>query len=149
MELSEFIVKAKVNTYANSGAEGELLGNDGSKELIFREEPWLYRDRYFGTHTFVGEEVISKDGKAAWVMNYYGQTLSDTIDPRKLYDFLQVALRQVTSDRPYRGPEEFTQNDLRYQNQSRGSVESFSGTETIQYQNTKVYELSYHGGLVR
>ena len=93
MQLNEFLVKAKVNTYANSGAGGEILGADGSKELIFEEKPWLYRDRYFGAHTFVGEEVVSKGGRVVWSMNYYGRTLSDVIDPRELYDFLQASLR--------------------------------------------------------
>ena len=149
MELSEFLVKAKVNTYANSGASGEILGIDGGKELKYEDGPWLYRDRYFGAHTFVGEEVVCKDGKAVWSMNYYGQTLSDAIDPRELYDFLQASLRQVDTERPFRGPEEFKQGDLLYQNQCRGTVESFSGTETIHEQNNKVYELIYHGGSVR
>lgn len=149
MELSEFLVKAKVNTYANSGANGEVLGDDGSKELTFRDENWQYRDRYFGAHTFVGEEVVSKDGKAIWSMNYYGQTLSGSVDPRKLYDFLQTALKQVTVEKPFRGPTELRQDDFFYQNQCRGTVESFSGTETIYYQNSKAYELIYHGGSVK
>jgi len=59
-ELCRFLVKAKINTYA-SAREGAIL-RDGSKELVFSEGKWLYRDRYFGFNPFIGEETVFYQG---------------------------------------------------------------------------------------
>ena len=47
-QLSKFLVKAKINTYASSGEGGEKTLSDGSKEFEFEEKELKYRDRYFG-----------------------------------------------------------------------------------------------------
>ena len=60
-ELCSFLVRAKIRTYA-SGREGVIVKNR-SKELIFEEEDFRYRDRYFGSNPFIGEEVVfEKEG---------------------------------------------------------------------------------------
>jgi len=63
-ELSKFLVKAKVNTYA-SDTKTTILG-DGSKELVFREGRLFYRDRYFGENPFIGEEMVFHEDKYIW-----------------------------------------------------------------------------------
>jgi hypothetical protein len=55
-ELSRFLAEAKAWTYA-SGKEGTVL-SDGSKELVFEEGKFRYRDRY------LGEEVVFFQGNA-------------------------------------------------------------------------------------
>jgi hypothetical protein len=62
-QLSKFLVKAKINTYASSGEGGEKLLSDGSKEFEFREKEFKYRDRYFGFNPFVGEEIVWQNEK--------------------------------------------------------------------------------------
>lgn len=57
-QLSKFLVKAKINTYASSGEGGERIFPDGSKE--FEEKEFKYRDRYFGFNPFIGEEIADK-----------------------------------------------------------------------------------------
>ena len=47
-QLSKFLVKAKINTYASSGEGGEKILPDGGKEFEFEEKEFKYRDRYFG-----------------------------------------------------------------------------------------------------
>ncbi|MBU4331496.1 hypothetical protein KKD20_00015 [Patescibacteria group bacterium] len=93
-QLSKFLVKAKISTYASSGEGGEKLLPDGSKEFEFREEELKYRDRYFGFNPFVGQEVIFQNGKIVWGMNYYGKVVSKIIPPKQAYRFLQEALKK-------------------------------------------------------
>jgi len=56
--FTKFIIKAKQNTYAKSGEGGEEVLADGSKELVFKEKNFKYRDRYFGFNPFIGQEVV-------------------------------------------------------------------------------------------
>ena len=57
-QLSKFLVRAKISTYASSGEGGENLLPDGNKEFEFKEKEFRYRDRYFGFNPFVGQEVV-------------------------------------------------------------------------------------------
>jgi len=41
-QLSKFLVKAKINTYASSGEGGEKLLPDESKEFEFEEKEFKY-----------------------------------------------------------------------------------------------------------
>jgi hypothetical protein len=148
MELSEFLVRAKINTYAGSGEGGEIILEDGSKELNYEIGEWKYRDRYFGFNPFIGEEIVWKNGKAAWGMNYYGGIVSDKVVARRLYQFLQKAMRLVEVKRPFRGPVCFQEGEWDYKDESIGTVDKFYGTEAIYFQKEKVYELKYHGGAV-
>jgi len=148
MELNEFLVKAKINTYASSGEGGEKILEDGGKELNYETGEWKYRDRYFGFNPFIGEEVVWKNGKAAWGMNYYGGIVSDKVVARQLYQFLQKAMKLVKMERPFRGPQQFQEDDWSYCDESIGAVDKFNGTETIYFQKEKVYELKYQGGVV-
>lgn len=148
MELSEFLVKAKINTYASSGEGGERILEDGSKELSYEINEWKYRDRYFGFNPFIGEEVVWKNGKAVWGMNYYGGVISNKVVGKQLYQFLQKAMRLVNMEKPFRGPVGFQEGEWDYKDESIGTVDKFYGTETIYFQKEKVYELKYQGGVV-
>ncbi|MBX4201003.1 XRE family transcriptional regulator [Candidatus Parcubacteria bacterium] len=149
MELNEFLVKAKKNTYASNGEGGENKLEDGSKELTFEEGDFKYRDRYFGNKAFIGEEIIWKDGEAVWGMNYYGRMLSESMDMGKLYGFLKKALLEVHESMPFRGPKELQDGDFIYSNSVADTKDSFRGEEVIFYKDEKIYELKYHGGLIK
>jgi len=148
MNLNNFLVKAKINTYAADGEAGEKIYKDGCQELVFEDNNFKYRDRYYGFNPFIGEEVVQQDGKAVWVMNYCGRILSDKIDRKELYSFLRKAMRQVRADRPFRGPAEFIKDDYKYTDKSNGDINNFTGTELIYYQGNKAYELYYHGSTI-
>lgn len=145
MELSEFLVRAKINTYASSGEGGERRLEDGSKELVYEEDDWKYRDRYFGFNPFVGEEVVWKNGKAIWAMNYYGRITAKNVPVEEVYEFLKKAMKHVKEDRPFRGPAEFREENFKYVDQSEGTIDDFAGIETIYSEDSKVHELKYHG----
>jgi hypothetical protein len=152
MEFTEFLVKAKINTYASNGEGGEKILADGCKELVYTEDIWSYRDRYFGSDPFIGEEIVSSSGLAVWGMNYYGRIIFSGMDAEKInhfLHFLKKALQLVTAERPFRGPADFRKGEWDYSDKSSGSVDKFDGIETICFCGKPVYELKYHGGIIK
>lgn len=148
-QLSKFLVKAKINTYASSGEGGEKILPDGGKEFEFEKKEFKYRDRYFGFNPFIGEEIVWENEKMIWGMNYYGQVLSEIISAKDIYQFLQDALKKVSEDKPFRGPRRFIKDSFQYFNKTRGNIEKFDGEEKIFYKRKLVYRLVYHGGIIR
>ena len=147
-QLSKFLVKAKINTYASSGEGGEKILFDESKEFEFEEKEFKYRDRYFGFDPFIGQETVWQNGKIIWGMNYYGKVVSEVIPVKQIYQFLKEVLKKVLENKPFRGPDNFKQGDFEYFNKVEGVVENFQGEEAIFYKKQLVYKLNYHGGLV-
>jgi hypothetical protein len=146
-ELCKFLVRAKANTYA-SGKEGTVL-SDGSKELIFEEGKFRYKDRYFGENPFIGEEVVFYQGKCVWGMNYFGCIVfSEDVSPKEVYKFLREALKRLGEKKPFRGPDKYEENSFKYSDKVEGDVDRFNGIEKIFYEGIEVYTLSYHGGIV-
>ena len=94
MELKEFLVRAKKNTYA-SGAK-EIILPDSGKEIIYEEDNFKYRDRYYGFNPFSGQELVLKNNEHEWSMNYYGIIFSDKImgkiTEEEIYKFLRESL---------------------------------------------------------
>ena len=146
MELSEFLVKAKKATYAGN-ATADVLEDD-CKQLTYEEEGYRYRDRYYGSDPFAGQEVVFQDGRVIWSMVYRGETMNIS-NPEPIYEFLRKAMLQVREDRPFRGPNELVEGQLRYTDESEGGVSGFSGTEQIEMDGRLVYILRYSGGIVR
>lgn len=147
--LANFLVKAKINTYASNGEGGEKNIIDDSKELIFKEKNLKYKDRYFGYNPFIGEEIVWKDDEIIWGMNYYGQVISKTISSAKVYAFLKEALKTVEKNKPFRGAVKYENKYFEYINKSKGDIESFKGKEKIFCNNKLVYVLIYCGGLIK
>ena len=151
MNLNEFLVKAKKNTYASNKKATSL--EDGSKEFTYQEGNLTYRDRFFGNNPFFGEEIVFENGVAIWGMNYHGRVFDNDIDMiDKVYSFLKEALKKVDKRFPVRGPEEFSKGKFLYTNEYFGQeLEFFLGREYIEFGmiSKLVYELSYHGGLIK
>ena len=146
MELSKFLVKAKIATYASVGEANERTLEDGAKELTFEDSTFKYRDRYYGFNPFIGQEVVFQNEKIVWSMNYYGKIISLTVSAKQIYEFLKSAMRQIKEDRPFRGPNNFKSGDFEYVDESAGDVHNFIGTERILYKRQEIYRLNYHGG---
>lgn len=146
MKISEFLVKAKISTYASNGEGDEKKLPNGARELTFEEQNYRYRDQYFGTNPFTGEELVWENDNPVWCMNYSGEAFED--NKEEIYSFLKEALKLVTEDIPYRGPKEYAQGEWKYINIPEGDLNKFKGTEFILFKDKKVYELNYHGGLV-
>lgn len=148
MKLIKFIIQAKINTYATVGEMGENTLDDGTKELIFSKDEFKYRDRYFGSNPFIGEEIVWRENKAIWGMNYYGSVLSHTVPAKDVYQFLKKAMQKVSEERPFRGPDNFKDGSFEYSDKSEGNVNFFRGVEVIKYKEKEIYKLYYHGGVI-
>lgn len=143
-DIIEFLVKAKKKTYAGDG-NVTTSSRPCSRDLKYFEDNFEYYDSYFGTDPFVGEEALWSSGEIIWSMNYAGRKLDKDFE----YGFLKEALRLVTSEKPFRGPDEYSNGDYKYMCETIGDFEWFQGYESITFQGKLVYECYYHGGIVR
>ncbi len=148
--LIQFLVAAKKSTYAGALADSKKILTDGAREFNYANNIYIYRDRYYGSDPFAGEEVVfSANGRQAiWIMNYRGYTTDKSVSEGNIYAFLKQALREVTEAAPFRGPFKFKAKDYQYEMSFSGSTDSFVGLEVIHFQNRKVYELFFHGGAI-
>jgi len=147
-QLKKFLREAKINTYTKAGEGGEQILKDGGKKFEYKKKKLHYCDTYFGSGTFIGEEIIFYQHKPIWGMNYHGSAFSKSASNKEVYLFLKKALQKVTKEKPYRGPSRFKYKHFRYINKVNGSVKKFWGEEKIFYKKELVYVLNYHGGLI-
>ena len=151
--MIDFLVRAKRHTYASQGDEASVSSLlPGSRQLEYQEDTFFYRDIYFGTRYFVGQETVYHEELPYWAMSYSGgvkSTIDNADEIRQVYSFLRMALRQVSREYIFRGSEWFVDGDYQYENRSENKVESFYGTELIRIGDQVVYTLRYSGGILR
>ncbi|RJQ29603.1 hypothetical protein C4565_01740 [Candidatus Parcubacteria bacterium] len=153
-ELIDFIIYAKKRGYANISEATEVIKYEksGAIKIIIRRGDWEYTDKYVGSKSFIGHEVVYYKGKPVWSMSYHGRVQTDDETTKQhLTAFLKNALAQVDKDSIFRGPRIYMESDFTYINTFHGSLEFFSGEEMIsQKPNTGLlYELRYNGGSIR
>jgi hypothetical protein len=141
--MRDFLIKAKRATYAGNGNEKRL--KDGCKELFYKQKSLTYKDKYFGSKQFSGQEIVFSNEKPIWVMNYSGG-VKRMFFTSKIYNFLKKALLKIPKNAPFRGPKEFIKGLWKYKNMWKGDIKKFRGKEEIFYKNKLVYELKYQGG---
>lgn len=153
MELYNFLVESKKQTYANENVERVSPTRKGSYDYEYKNDNMIYHDTYFGGTNFIGEEVVySTDNTPIWGMNYYGITLNENLSEEIFNRVLRPALMQVGVDKnviPIRGPKEYTNNEYRYTFQVDGDLNYFEGIETIFKNDEKIYILKCHGGIIK
>ena len=148
-ELNAFVVRAKAATYVGGGAKS-LSRRPGSHDLEFREGPFSYLDSYFGGADFVGQEVVYYQETPVWAMNYYGRLLEPAmITAMEAGQIIQESLALMYREGRFLGGFEHAGQGSQYIDTSEGDVTSFTGKEWIVRAGSKVYELVYHGGLIR
>lgn len=140
----EFLIRAKKATYAGKGAES-APSRPESHDLAFTEGDLAYIDTYLGGERFAGEEALWKNGKPFWSMNYIGRVTGEGFSG----DFLKAALLRVPSDKPYRGPEMYSDGGYTYTCKVSGSFEWFQGKETISLNGKQIYDCYFHGGTIK
>jgi transcriptional regulator with XRE-family HTH domain len=143
-QLILFRLEANVNTYAAFMNEVDSTRLD-SHDFRYEKEDYVYHDTYVGGEQFAGQEAVWKKGKAVYAMNYAGRVLSDKFSG----NFLKEALRKADVNMPYRGPEYYHAGEYVYKAKVSGDINWFQGYEEIYWQNEKVYECYFHGGLLR
>jgi len=148
-QLNAFIVRAKAVTYVGGGAKS-LSYRPGSHDLQFHEGPFSYLDCYFGGSDFLGQEVVYYEGKPIWAMNYYGRILEPSlIAAAEAGRIIQESLSEMYEEGRFLGGFEHATANGVYVDTSVGDVASFTGREWIERGGVKVYELVYHGGLIK
>jgi hypothetical protein len=148
-QLNAFIVKAKAATYVGGGAKSPSC-RPASRDLQFQQDSFSYLDSYFGTADFVGQEVVYYDGTPIWAMNYYGRILEPArIQAAEAGQIIQESLSQMYKEGRFLGGFEHATQDSTYVDTSEGDVASFAGREWIEREGARVYELVYHGGLIK
>lgn len=152
IDLHNFLIEAKKETYANENVEKVKSTRRGSHDYEYTKDNWTYHDTYFGGTDFQGQEVVYRqDDTPIWGMIYYGKTLDESLSEEAMDKALRPALMQVGQDDviPVRGPKEFENQGYQYTFKVTGDLTSFEGKETIEKEGNKVYTLKCHGGIIR
>lgn len=156
--LTKFIAEAKKKTYASENPIEEI-SLDGTHHLEYTAGPFKYEDSYIGLNPFMGRELVWLNSKLIWGMSYYGNIATEvtSVNQEEIYNFLKSALRLVTEERPFRGPEYFENGNFCYHNNHIGSVVKFHGEEKILWHgkpsselpgHRPLYHLLYFGGFI-
>lgn len=147
-QAREFLLRASIEAgYGNSGAKIKKSEN-GAHIINYENEEWRLSDVFYGGHPYAGQEVIYQNGRAVWALQYRGWLYDTDRTPSEVYEFLKKVLLKVPSEHPYRGPENFSEGSLTYQNSWRGEFENFAGEETIIEGEQEIYKGLYFGGEV-
>ena len=142
--LIEFRLEANINTYAACMNETDSTRLN-SHDFTYSNGPYTYHDTYVGGEQFAGEEAIWYEGGSQYAMNYIGRVLSQNFSS----DFLKEALREADKKMPFRGPEYYQSGQYIYKCNVVGDFSWFQGSEEIYYDNEKVYECYFHGGIMK
>lgn len=147
--LNAFIIKAKAATYVGSGKESPSC-RPASHDLQFSDGPFLYLDSYFGGADFIGEEVVYLEERPVWAMNYYGRILlPEKITAAETGQVIKKSLARLYQRNRFLGGFEHAEGQDVYFDTNTGDATSFTGLEWIERNGDRVYELVYHGGLIK
>jgi len=148
-DLNQFIVQAKAATYVGSGKATQSC-RIGSHDLRFQAGAYAYLDSYFGGTDFIGQEVVYYGDEPVWAMNYYGKIIKpEAITASQAGQIIKASLSRLYQEGRFLGGFEYLVEDCTYTDINQGGVESFRGEEWISCNDVRVYELVYHGGLIK
>jgi hypothetical protein len=147
--LRAFILRAKSASYVGSG-QHLLPYRLDSQDLQFIDGDWAYHDSYVGNSDFMGEEIVYYQRQVVWGMNYFGYILQpDRISSAQAGHVIKVSLTRLYQEGRFLGGFEQTVDDLRYVDTNEGDFQLFHGREWIEREGQIVYELLYHGGVIK
>lgn len=142
-DIISFLCRAKKSTYAGCGKE-TMSSRPNSHDLIYCEDNLKYIDSYLGGERFIGEEALWINNNPFWAMNYSGRVIDEDFSG----DFLKEVLKAVPKEKPYRGPMVYQNGEYKYHCIVSGEFEWFKGYEEIYFNDRKVYECIFHGGVI-
>lgn len=143
-EIIGFLIRAKRATYAGKGAE-TASSRPCSHDLQYTDGDLMYLDTFLGGERFAGEEALWINGSPYWSMNYAGRVTGTPFSG----DFLKEALLRVPFDKPFRGPDIYSDGDYTYKCDIKGDFEWFQGYETIEYRGEVIYDCYFHGSVIK
>ncbi|WP_018606257.1 DUF5680 domain-containing protein [Uliginosibacterium gangwonense] len=147
--LHVFIVQAKRACYVGDGHK-LLPYRLASHDLQYAEGPWVYHDSYLAERDFIGQEIVYADSKPVWGMNYYGCILKpELISSAQAGSIIKESLAAMYAENRFLGGFRHQTQGMQYVDTSSGDFCGFAGIEWIVCSGQRVYELHYHGGLLR
>ncbi len=147
--LEQFIIRAKQQTYVGGGKK-LLPYRLGSKDLQFADGDWTYHDSYLGESDFIGQEIVYYQHRPVWGLNYFGVILKpEHITSDQAGQMIMKSLTHLYSEDRFLGGFTYSDGPLTYVDASEGDVHSFHGKEYITLNGEVVYELVYHGGILK
>ena len=148
-DLVNFILRAKQASYVGGG-KSLLPYRLGSHDLQFIDGDWAYHDSYVGESDFLGEELVYYRGKVVWGMNYFGRiTVPEKITSAQAGAIIQKSLSKMYQSGRFLGGFTHKVEKYTYTDTNDGDPEYFTGQEWIDIEGEIVYELVYHGGLIK
>lgn len=154
-DLLEFIFKAHKNTYAAPKEVKVKFKADpilpGHKDYDYVEKEWRYHDSYSGWFWPPGKEVVFFQGKPVWCMSYQGKAKEGLTEEfvEEIYSFLKKALMNVNEEKPFRGPDNFSEGDFEYSFSMEGDYSYFIGKEIVKYKGEEVFFQDVMGSLIK
>ncbi len=146
-KLKQFLIDSNNAGYAGGEEKKWIKEPDGSTTIPFKKGAWKSHDNFFGGEPYGGRTIVSFQGKPYWIMVYYGW-VEEGVKTNNVYEILKNSLKQMPSDRPFRGPKEYKEREFTYINTWQGGVDRFSGEEKIFQEKKLIYKANYIGGLV-
>ena len=148
-DLHNFILAAKAATYVGDGQSAPSCRPE-SHDLPYQAGDFRYLDSYFGGSDFIGQEIVYDQGTPVWGMNYYGVLLKpEIISAAEVGRMIKDSLSLMYREGKFLGGWQHTQGELTYHDTSQGDLTHFSGREWIEKNGHVLYELAYHGGMIR
>jgi len=145
--LEKFLQKAKRKTFASVIVFPRTNLNK-SKEYVYKDGDWIYKDKYFGSIVDTGQELVFYKERLVWSMSYRGGMIAGKENlSRNCFSFLKECLRNAPLEFPVRGPNHYGKGDFKYENSWKGNLEDFVGEEMIYFKGEQIYFRNYLGGM--
>lgn len=145
--IESFLVKARTKTYASGSNKVNPVLN-GSDQLEYKENNWLYRDVYYtGKNTFYGIETVFSDNEPIFGMSYFGNWGDMT--EKEIDNILRGALTQNPETRLYKKID-WQKNGFEYlcTPDLVDGIKEIGGTEIISKNGKQIYVLYYAGSIL-
>ncbi len=145
--LKDLLREFNVKGYTDPNAKYVENGKNG-KVLNLTIDSFTYEDEFYGGEPYSGNETIWNDGIDIFRVVYWGKVVKG-VNFSDIYDFLRKALTKGPDGKlVHRGPEEYTEGNLKYTNSIEGDIEEFKQTEKIYMDGKEVYTAHFIGGRV-
>jgi len=142
--LKDFLITARKNTYPSGSGAQDNPRLIGSKQFEFQKADYYYRDIYFsGDKSFIGQEIIYKNLKPVWGMNYIGSSIGKIEE-----NFLKESLIKLAEKCRMGQTCQYEKREYKYIDKGEGTLERFLGKEEILVNAKSIYRLNYEGGLI-
>lgn len=145
-KVQEFFMKAREKTYAAGvGKTDPLL--PGSVQYEYQEGDFIYRDIYnIGNGIFMGLETVYYLEKPVLSTSYFGNFKA--LSEEEVDNILRKALTENSAKTRLWEDVSWEFENYKYacKADSGGSIDEFSGSESILKDGTQVYYLYYAGG---